>query len=904
MSSTVLVTGAAGFVGRYVVGGLIGIASGDKSNSGANYDRIIAMDIVSAEKIAEVFYFSPRVCPLQWDLESLVDADEPSVRCFKQTLRSVSSIIHIAGIVDTRETNEAVRKLNRVNMQATEALVDLAAECGVKSFVFVSSASACIESRSADFSIRTLVAALGLDRSLVSGMKMSTYGSTKLAAERIVLGKGAVSQRMRVAVVRPHVVWGRGDSLSTEVIISWDPRLPEFTIGDPSTMVASGRVDIIAAYIVMTDLLLNQDSGAEHSGLVFNISDSLSTINNIHLRIADCRNTKNLLCSDVLNGADGLGCCMGAAANSLNKGACKVFVLNIYITIIIIAAVEWMQYLLKISGVWIPPALSRICRLLTMNNFAYASKELLLFPTLASYETDCEVLYFKSHELQRLPGDVSAQLFQSWKASWPCDHVVLSKDWLRWIICRSAPPDVMFTTPSEDTMLATHCSIGPLKMYNRVIKAATFECMAGRDGVPTDELARFHARNATGGVGMTVVAYASVSSDGRSFPTQICINSGDDSIDRRTEHALMKLCEDVHTARDGALVALQLTHAGAFADATYNGNRPARGPSAILNPLTLKYSLSLDNDHESLERIQNDFVVAVDYCRRVGFDAIELHLGHGYLLSQFLSAATNPKYGDNAKKRLEFPLQVLTAVCAEAHARSKKYIAVLVKFNVSELTEKDLSLSDARLFARFFIDAGADLLVPSGGHVMVNGLHMLRGGRPLMEMAAAQQQLLKRWVIAFAGKYFVKKEEFREAFFRERVMSVMLGAGVPLSKVCLVGGVHEFKTADCAVRYDGFLCVQLGRVLLADPDWCIKVGAFRTNSDCDQQQITDDNAVESCHVAIEKKCSEFPVSAASHLRAISRKPLNICDNSNKCIVGATMALEPLRCSKHGQVPDW
>ncbi|CAM9159875.1 unnamed protein product, partial [Ectocarpus fasciculatus] len=359
-------------------------------------------------------------------------------------------------------------------------------------------------------------------------------------------------------------------------------------------------------------------------------------------------------------------------------------------------------------------------------------------------------------------------------------------------------------------------------MYNRVIKAATFECMAGRDGVPTDELARFHGRNAAGGVGMTVVAYASVSNDGRSFPTQICLNSGDPGTDLRTEVALRKLCCDVHATRNGALAALQLTHAGAFADATFNGGRPARGPSAILNPLTLKHSISLDNDSAALERIEEDFVKAVDFCRKVGFDAIEVHLGHGYLLSQFLSAATNPN--KSAADRLVFPLRVLKAVCTRAHT-GDKYIAVLVKFNVSELRESDLSLDDARLFARAFADAGADLLVPSGGHVMVNGLHMLRGGRPLREMAAAQNQRFKSWVISLFGKYFVKKEEFREAFFRERVISVMLGAGVAMSKVCLVGGVHELKTADCAVRQDGFLSVQLGRVLLADPDWCLKVGA-------------------------------------------------------------------------------
>ncbi len=88
---------------------------------------------------------------------------------------------------------------------------------------------------------------------------------------------------------------------------------------------------------------------------------------------------------------------------------------------------------------------------------------------------------------------------------------------------------------------------------------------------------------------------------------------------------------------------------------------------------------------------------------------------------------------------------MVRAVVAAAH-NARPYVAVLVKFNCSEKREQDLTFEDVRLYARAFYDAGVDLLVPSGGHIMTNGLHMLRGGRPITAMAVAQKNFVKRTV--------------------------------------------------------------------------------------------------------------------------------------------------------------
>ncbi len=117
-----------------------------------------------------------------------------------------------------------------------------------------------------------------------------------------------------------------------------------------------------------------------------------------------------------------------------------------------------------------------------------------------------------------------------------------------------------------------------------------------------------------------------------------------------------------------------------------------------------------------------------------------------------------------------------------------------------------------------------------------------------------------------------------QAFFRDRAVCAFLSAGVPLSKLCLVGGVQKIETALSAVDVEcgiGAGAVQMGRAMLADPDYCIKNGIYTPNS--------DSNSDSSSSTSSNARCSG---------------PLNVCDQSNRCIVGSTMALQPLQCVKY------
>jgi 2,4-dienoyl-CoA reductase-like NADH-dependent reductase (Old Yellow Enzyme family) len=201
-----------------------------------------------------------------------------------------------------------------------------------------------------------------------------------------------------------------------------------------------------------------------------------------------------------------------------------------------------------------------------------------------------------------------------------------------------------------------------------VIKAATFEGVT-RDHVVSDDLIEFHRTVAQGGVGMTTVAYCAVSSDGCGTPNEIIL-------DDRAVPGLAQLVDVVHG--ENAAVSVQIGHAGAVAAAT---GRRGLAPSRIFSPLSMRFTRSVDE--ADIARITTDFAAAARRVADAGADAVELHLGHGYLLSEFLSPPLNrrdDRRGGSLENRARFPRQVVRAVRDAVDDR----IAVLAKLNMSD----------------------------------------------------------------------------------------------------------------------------------------------------------------------------------------------------------------------------
>jgi 2,4-dienoyl-CoA reductase-like NADH-dependent reductase (Old Yellow Enzyme family) len=176
-------------------------------------------------------------------------------------------------------------------------------------------------------------------------------------------------------------------------------------------------------------------------------------------------------------------------------------------------------------------------------------------------------------------------------------------------------------------------TLGPLRLQSRVIKAATFEGMSP-GGVASAELVRLHTRLAEGGVGLTTVAYCAVQESGRTFQSQLVLGL-------ESRRVLGELVRGVHAA--GGRASLQLGHAGFFSKLRAPDGRGLRGPSLAFNAYGVSAGLPFSRamDERDIAEVIDAFGRAASTAVEIGFDAIEVHLGHGYLLSQFLSPAAN-----------------------------------------------------------------------------------------------------------------------------------------------------------------------------------------------------------------------------------------------------------------------
>ena len=179
-----------------------------------------------------------------------------------------------------------------------------------------------------------------------------------------------------------------------------------------------------------------------------------------------------------------------------------------------------------------------------------------------------------------------------------------------------------------DSKLFTPYRLGPIELRNRFIRSAAFENMC-RDNLPTQELEDYHVSVARGGVGMTTVAYCAVDLSGVSFDGQLYVRE-------EAKAGLKKLTDAVHA--EGAKVSIQLGHCGNMTHFYTCHCMPVSASSGVnLYSPTVHRGLKVSE----IKGLVRKFGEAVDFCREVGFDCVEIHAGHAYLISQFISRRTN-----------------------------------------------------------------------------------------------------------------------------------------------------------------------------------------------------------------------------------------------------------------------
>lgn len=348
-------------------------------------------------------------------------------------------------------------------------------------------------------------------------------------------------------------------------------------------------------------------------------------------------------------------------------------------------------------------------------------------------------------------------------------------------------------------------TFGPVRLRNRVIKAATFEGTTP-DALVTDALVDHHLAVARGGVGMTTVAYLAVAPEGRTDRHQIYLREG-------VLPGLRRLTDAVHET--GAAVAAQIGHAGPVANGRSN-RLPALAASRMPSPLSMQMVRSATE--ADLARVVRQYVDGTRLAVRAGFDALELHLGHNYLLSSFLSPNLNrrrDRYGGSLENRARFPRQVVRAV-REAVGHE---VALTAKLSMRDGVRGGLELEDSIAFAQLLESDGClDALQLSAGSSLTNPMYLFRGGVPLKEFAA-QMPFPLDVGLRLSGQRFFRSYPFEEAYLLEPARRFREALSMPLT---YLGGVNRRETLE-AVMAEGFEYVAMARALLKEPDLLLRM---------------------------------------------------------------------------------
>ncbi|MGA2989194.1 MAG: NADH:flavin oxidoreductase [Candidatus Korobacteraceae bacterium] len=318
--------------------------------------------------------------------------------------------------------------------------------------------------------------------------------------------------------------------------------------------------------------------------------------------------------------------------------------------------------------------------------------------------------------------------------------------------------------------------VNGMQLRNRFVRSATWEGMAAIDGTCTDRLIDLMAKLAEGGVGLIITGHSYVSREGQAGPWQAGIYN--DS----TVSGLTKMSEAVH--QHGGRIAVQLAHAGAHAAANLSGME-AIGPSAVQKDGA---AICREMTQEDIDRIVRAFGEAAARARRCGFDAVQIHAAHGFLLNQFLSPAMNRRtdnYGGTLANRSRIVLEVLRSV---RKAVGENY-PVLIKLNSEDFVEGGFSVDDMLGVAKLLEQAGIDAIEISGGSTRAGSkFHPSRLGAITRE---------------------------NEGYYRDAARRFKQTVRVPLM---LVGGIRSLDVAEALVSERVTDYIALCRPLICETD--------------------------------------------------------------------------------------
>jgi 2,4-dienoyl-CoA reductase-like NADH-dependent reductase (Old Yellow Enzyme family) len=356
------------------------------------------------------------------------------------------------------------------------------------------------------------------------------------------------------------------------------------------------------------------------------------------------------------------------------------------------------------------------------------------------------------------------------------------------------------------SVLFENTKISSMELKNRLVRSATHEAMADEDGFPTEAHFRLYERLAKGGVGLIITGMAFVAKDGK-----VDRMNGVDSDKHIPEYR--KLTDLVH--KNGSKIAMQVCHTGRQTTKDQIGTRPI-APSAVKD--MSNFTTPREMTEEDIERVIDSFAKAAKRVKDSGFDAVQIHGAHGYLVNQFLNPHTNrrkDRWGGSIENRFRF-LQ-------EIYSRSRRLVGsdypILIKMSAYDKMKNGIKLEDGVTMAKMISEMGFDGIEVSCG-IAEDGMSSLRGELPvdliLDDLGMLKNKPVMRFVMRHFGKRIMGVLPVTEAYNRKAAGLIKTEVNVP---VFVVGGITEPEVMEEIIESGDADYISLCRSLINNPNF-------------------------------------------------------------------------------------
>lgn len=358
--------------------------------------------------------------------------------------------------------------------------------------------------------------------------------------------------------------------------------------------------------------------------------------------------------------------------------------------------------------------------------------------------------------------------------------------------------------------------ISGIRFKNRIIRSATHEGMADGSGVPDERLKKLYTELAKGNAGAIITGFTGICQDGKSSMHNMIMIDRDEVIS-----AFKKITDSVHEYNTP--IIMQIVHCGRQTRSKSTGE-PTKGVSPIRHKF-FNEDLPQELFENDINKIINNFVQAAARAKKAGFDAVQLHAAHGFLLSEFLSSHSNrrnDKWGGSIRNRF----RIVKTIIKRTKERIEGF-PVFIKLNSHDGQKNGITIDEAVEFAKMLEKAGCDGIEVSCGTIE-DGLYTIRGEKLPAEAALQytfKYRALPSIVKKIAGPFL--KSIMRQPkpiinYNLEAAVKIKQAVNIP---VIVVGGINNYNSIDKIINKHGIDFASMSRPFIIQPDIVEK---FRT----------------------------------------------------------------------------